>query len=171
MNKNQSVKFQIVHEDALPGDYGSWEDACPYVHLADPTYCLGHMIDAHEIVITESSIKVVLDYPLTRPFLFELHEVDYRSARPTWMPESYAGFTRSQLAKAISCTYQLVYNEEDRTSTELAQQLRGRYLNTSRGVTDGTYKIWGHELHDLDLIEVWRPLSSGTGYWFLEVDS
>ena len=100
-------------------------------------------MDARELVIAEPSIKVVFEYTLRHPHLFELAEVDYRYARPEHMTLK-PGWTRAQLVTAVSRTYMEIYNEEDRTSTTVVEWLTGRYLNHSRSRTDGRYGLWGH---------------------------
>ena len=112
------------------------------------------MVDAEEVVVPHTNIRVAVSYPLREKHVFSLSSDDA------------AGFRRCELALKISLFYQRIYDEEDRSSSEPPSLVPG-LLNRAR--TQGTYGIWGHVLGDLVLVGViYEPDSD---VWRLQVDS
>ncbi|KAK9829649.1 hypothetical protein WJX72_007101 [[Myrmecia] bisecta] len=136
------IKFEVIDPDAAPGDYASKEDPSPYTYLADPTRDIQNLKDADEVVIQESSIRVVVDYPLSGEFVFQVVP-----------PDGLQYFTRATLAIAIAMLYQKLYEEEDQTSPKVAGVIPGVY---NRECSAGKYGIWGHGLGDLSLQGVYK---------------
>ncbi|GAQ83208.1 hypothetical protein KFL_001390260 [Klebsormidium nitens] len=101
------IKFQVVRPNEP-------DETSPYISLADPTNDIANLRDAEEVVINESSIRVIADYPLKDEFEFEVKPFD-----------GAQHFTRAALAHAISALYQRIYTEEDRTSPEVAGHVPG----------------------------------------------
>lgn len=152
VQSRRRVTFGVMDFDAIPGDFGSSEAPWPFISLSDPTECIAHMVGANDVVLKESSIKIVVEFPLRTPQLFEI--------------ESIGGFTRAKLAKEISSIYQNIYNEEDRTSPQIAHYTHG----FARSRTSGKYGIYGYWLQSLDLSEMWQSAHALPGsYWYLDI--
>jgi len=125
------------------------------VPLADPDEALQFMQHADEIVIHAPTIQLVVDYPLSHAFVFQLtapHAV---------------GFTRRQLVKQIAALYARIYREEEESATRPMTDLSAiGWLN--RGRSFGRYGISMHDLDDLLLHSVIRRAD---GKYELGIDS
>lgn len=97
--------------------------------------------DADEVIFTED-IKVIIDYPLTRKFVFDICTIDGK-------------ITRKYLAQSIVDTYRNIYREKEESTAIPILDLddRIKYQNglINRNRTDGKYGIWGHDIDDLYL--------------------
>lgn len=111
----------------------------PWASLANPEEDLPQLVSKDMVVIYDTVVTVVIDYPLTNPYEFKLISPD--------------GFTRGQLLTEISKQYKFVYAEEEKTATVKTLPVEQRQI-LNRNTTDGKYGIWGHDLNDLDLSEV-----------------
>lgn len=139
------IYFDVMDPAAFAGEYD-------YIHLADPSKEIQNMKNADEIVISDTHIRIEVDYPLSRRFEFNLCAPDSR------------GWSRARIVKAISVMFQTIYNVEDRTSENIAEYLPGLRRNRTRGL----FGINGYVLEDLILLCV-RKKSSGL--YDLYVDS
>jgi hypothetical protein len=148
-----------VDADAQGGAAGSDEASAddgrpsPYISLYDGSDDIHHMKHGDEIVIPQSSITLIVKYPMTRPHEFVL------------TAPSSAGFTRGELARQICLLYQRIYREENKTTLAPPAMIPG-LLN--RGPTSGRYGIRMHELGDLLLHTVSQR---GDGKFTLGIDS
>lgn len=111
----------------------------PWASLANPEEDLPQLVSKDMVVIYDTVVTVVIDYPLTNPYEFRLISPD--------------GFTRGQLLTEISNQYKFVYTEEEKTATVKTLPVEQREI-LNRNTTNGKYGIWGHDLTDLDLSEI-----------------
>ncbi|HMV10956.1 MAG TPA: hypothetical protein PKL56_01860 [Cyclobacteriaceae bacterium] len=111
----------------------------PWANLANPEEDLPQLVSKDMVVIYDTVVTVVIDYPLTNPYEFRLISPD--------------GFTCGKLLTAISKQYKFVYAEEEKTATIKTLPVEQREI-LNRNTTNGKYGIWGHDLTDLDLSEV-----------------
>lgn len=111
----------------------------PWASLENPEADIPNLIDKDEIVIRQTSIKIIIDYPLTNQYEFIL--------------SSRAGFTRSQLLSEISKHYYKIFEEEEQTATVKTIPLDKRAI-LNRNLTNGKYGVWGHDIADLDLSSI-----------------
>ena len=109
----------------------------PWANIEDPEKDLPNLLDKDDVVIEESPVKIIIDYPVTNPYEFTL--------------ESTKGFTRKQLLEEISRHYFRMYEEEEQSATIKTIPLDKRTKMVNRNQTDGKYGIWGHDIRDLDL--------------------
>jgi hypothetical protein len=93
------------------------------------------LLPPSEIVIASPIINIVIDYPVT-------NSAEYKHENP-------GGFTRKLLAELIAGDYQLMYDEEEKTTVIQPGTLAPFLIN--RNQTDGRYGIWGHDIGDLIL--------------------
>lgn len=96
--------------------------------------------DPDTIVIKDTTIKIVFDYPLKQAFVFEFIAADSQ------------GFTRKKLIDTIIKTYYEIYDEEKRTTNVKVDSMEERMAKSfliNRNKTNGTYGIWGHDIDDL----------------------
>ena len=116
----------------------------PWVDIKNNSTGKQDIIDATEVVIKEHKITVQIDYPLNKPYSFELSSAN--------------GFTRAQLIQAIIDNYNKIYQEEEATAIVKTVPLKERKGMSNRNETNGKYGIWGHDIDDLSLseIEVYR---------------
>jgi hypothetical protein len=105
--------------------------------LENPEMDLANLVKKDEIVLNESEIKIIIDYPLTNQYEFIL--------------KSDKGFTRGQLLTEISNHYSLLYQEEEVSSTIKTIPVDKRAKMYNRNETNGKYGIWGHDMADLVL--------------------
>jgi hypothetical protein len=176
-NKRIQVEFEIVHpkehdSNASAAAEGSSADASgqgeaagsdeaaaddgrpsPYISLYDGSDDIRHMKHAEAIVIPQSSITMVVTYPMERPHEFVL------------TAPSSTGFTRGELARQICLLYRRIYREENETTSAPPPMIPG-LLN--RGPTSGRYGIRMHYLSDLLLHTVSQR---GDGKFTLGIDS
>ncbi len=119
-----------------------------------------NIIDGDAIVLSNMSVKLLIDYPLKKPATFELKTFNSK------------GFSRKELTAQICAKYHEIYDIEEQTAntkTVPSDKREGLY---NRNETDGKYGIWGHDIADLYLtgIEIHRT-KNGETILSLEVDS
>ena len=112
----------------------------PWVRIDSPQLELDSLIGKDEVVLEASTVTIVLDYPLTFPHYFTI--------------AADKGFTRAELLKAISDEYQRIYREEESTATTKTVPLEHRKVY-NRNETNGKYGIWGHDIGDLALDDIY----------------
>jgi hypothetical protein len=112
----------------------------PWASIEKPLEDIPNLVDKDVIVINQTSISVIIDYPLTNQYEFTM--------------TSEKGFSRSQLLTEISNRYYKIYEEEEESATIKTIPVNKRTTMYNRNQTNGKYGIWGHDLGDLDLISV-----------------
>ena len=112
----------------------------PWASIEKIQQDLPNLIDKDEIVIKQTSIEVIIDYPLSNQYEFSL--------------TSQSGFTRSQLLTEISKHYYKIYEEEEKTATIKTIPIEKRTTMYNRNQTNGKYGIWGHDIADLVLADI-----------------
>jgi hypothetical protein len=130
----------------------------PYIEIGKSEKEISNLIGRNEIVIKETEIEVILDYPLDNPFVGVLRAKE--------------GFTREMLIQEISSRYRAIYEEEERTATIKTIPMDKRTEMYNRNQTDGKYGIWGHDIADLVVADilVYRSLN-GRIILVLEMES
>lgn len=117
----------------------------PWISIENPEAEISQLIEAESIIVPDSEITLLIDYPLNKPAEFVLKSAG-------------KGFTKKQLILEISKKYHEIYKEEESTAVTktLPMEKRGSLIN--RNETDGKYGVWGHDIGDLDLsaIDVYR---------------
>ena len=112
----------------------------PWASIEKPMDDIPNLYNNDEIVIRETSIKIILDYPVTNQYEFTLI--------------SEKGFTRQQLLLEISNHYFKLYEEEEKSATIKTVPIEKRTTMYNRNQTNGKFGIWGHDIADLDLSEI-----------------
>ncbi|MEO5942803.1 MAG: hypothetical protein ABIP30_15525 [Ferruginibacter sp.] len=112
----------------------------PWASLEKPKQDIPNLYNKDEIVIKDTVIKIIIDYPLTNQYEFSLTSTN--------------GFTRQQLLLEISNHYFELYDEEEKTATIKTIPIAKRKTMYNRNQTDGKYGIWGHDIADLVLDEI-----------------
>lgn len=112
----------------------------PWASIEKPKDDISNLYDKDEVVIKETSIKIILDYPVTTKYEFTLL--------------SDKGFTRQQLLLEISHHYYKLYEEEEKSATIKTIPIEKRTTMYNRNQTNGKYGIWGHDIADLVLSEI-----------------
>ncbi len=97
------------------------------------------LVGKNDIVITQDTITLLIDYPLTRETRLKLNSKD--------------GFTRAELLQTISQAYYRLFDEEEATATIKTIPAKQRTDVYNRNQTNGKYGIWGHDIVDLVLVE------------------
>jgi len=97
-------------------------------------------------VIEDSDIFIEYSYPIRHPYTLSYH--------------SRGGFCREQLIHIITSQYKQMYAEEEKTVRHkpvIPMDQRGllTYNIMNRNETDGKYGIWGHDLEDLWLVDIY----------------
>mmetsp|Transcript_4599 Transcript_4599/g.7056 ORF Transcript_4599/g.7056 Transcript_4599/m.7056 type:complete len:181 (+) Transcript_4599:1-543(+) len=108
-----------------------------------------------EIVILESKITLVIDYPVRVEAIFSLHS------------NGNNGFSRLELANKVAECHRTMYREEHESMTVPAHTAQDVLQN--RRKTNGKYGIWGHDIEDLLLRGV--SFDELNGVWLAECDS
>jgi hypothetical protein len=121
----------------------------PWASIESPENDIPNLIDKDQVVITQASIKVIIDYPLTTQYEFAL--------------TSDKGFTRAQLLSEISRHYYKIFDEEEDSATIKTIPPDKRTTMYNRNETNGKYGIWGHDIEDLVLssISVYKATDGG----------
>lgn len=111
--ENQSTTFDydslgelisIVRFDVKTNNRKDYEDGkVPWIRINSPQVDIKNLIGKDEVVIHETKVTVIIDYPLSTNYKFELF--------------SKKGFTREQLIKETSNHYYRLYDEEEKTAT------------------------------------------------------
>jgi len=112
----------------------------PYIQIEKPKEEISKLIGRNEIVINDTEVDLIIDYPLDIPFIGIL--------------KSEKGFTRGMLIQEISNRYREIYNEEENTATIKTIPIDKRTEMYNRNQTDGKYGIWGHDIADLVLADI-----------------
>ena len=117
----------------------------PWISIEKPEEEINRLIDADKVVITNSEITLIIDYPLNKPA-----EIVLKSPGK--------GFTKKQLVLEISKKYHEIYEAEESSAKTKTIPVEKRKGLINRNETDGKYGIWGHDIGDLDLssIEVYK---------------
>lgn len=145
-NKASQVKTNYIGElkktitfevKADPKDYEGGIQ--PWASVKNPKTDLPNLIKKDEIVISEKDVTIIIDYPLTNKYQFDLN--------------SENGFTREILLTEISKHYFKLYDEEEKTATIKTIPMEKRTMY-NRNETNGKYGIWGHDIGDLVLTEI-----------------
>ena len=144
---NSKIRFDVKTDNLE--DYKN--EKIPWIRIDSPQIDIKNLIEKDEIVIPETRITVIIDYPLSTNYKFELISED--------------GFTRAQLIKEISKHYYQLYDEEEKTATIKTVPLKERKIY-NRNQTNGKYGIWGHDIGDLVLDEI-HVYKNETGEVFL----
>ena len=131
-----TITFKVKTDDKK--DYK--DGFIPSVSLEKPKQDIPNLFNKDEIVIKDTVIKIIIDYPLTNQFEFSL--------------TSAKGFTRQQLLLEISNHYYKLYVEEEKTATIKTVPIAKRTTMYNRNQTNGKYGIWGHDIADLFLDEI-----------------
>lgn len=122
-------------------DTALFEDGIiPWVNIEKPQEEIPNLVGKDEIVIKQTDINVMIDYPLTHPYGFSLTSKD--------------GFSRKELLTEISKHYFNVYAEEEKTATIKTIPIDKRTKLINRNKTNGKFGIWGHDIADLILTEI-----------------
>lgn len=132
----KTISFNVKTDDTKDFEDG----VIHWANIENPEKDIPYLIDKDKVVITESRIKIVIDYPLTNEYKFVL--------------ESKNGFTRQQLLKEISKSYYKIFEEEENTATIKTIPAAKRTKTYNRNQTNGKYGIWGHDIADLVLANI-----------------
>jgi hypothetical protein len=127
-----TIKFEIKTNNFKDYENGK----IPWIRIDSPQLNLKDLIRKDEIVIPESRITIIIDYPLTTNYKFDL--------------VSEKGFSRTQLINEISNHYYQLYIDEEKTATIKTIPMQKRKI-FNRNQTNGKYGIWGHDIGDLIL--------------------
>lgn len=135
--------FQVKTDDLK--DYE--EGFILWIQLEHPQKELNRLIGRDEVVLQDTAITIIIDYPLNNECRFKL--------------TSKHGFTRAQLAKAISNQYHQIFKDEEATATIKTIPVEQRKKVANRNQTNGKYGIWGHDMANLVLagIRVYKALN------------
>jgi hypothetical protein len=147
------IRFDVKTNNLI--DYENGKK--PSIRIDSPQIDMKNLIGKDEIVIPETKLTVIIDYPLSTSYKFELI--------------SNGGFTRAQLITEISKHYYQLYDEEEKTATIKTVPLKDRKI-FNRNRTNGKYGIWGHDLGDLvlDAIDVHKTVT-GEVFLILQLES
>ncbi len=129
----------------------------PWISIKSPTPEIKRLVGAQQKVITQSTVYLVIDYPVSTKATFKL--------------TSKQGFTRAKLALLISQKYHQMFTVEESTATVKTIPLKQRKGLINRNKTNGKYGIWGHDIGDLVLTDLDVVLKGGRLYLHLGVDS
>lgn len=113
----------------------------PWINIDNPNTELNNLVDADKIILPFSTAKIIIDYPLSVPVIFEIRT-------------SEKGFSRKQLILEISAKYQDIYKLEEKTAKTKTIPVDKREGLINRNSTDGKFGVWGHDIADLDLSEI-----------------
>lgn len=133
----KEISFETITHD--PFEIEIFEDSIiPWISIENPAPLLDSLVAKDEIVLNQTNVILVIDYPLESPI-----EIDLTS-------DSNEGFSRKELITKISIEYHRIYSEEEESSTVEVTPMEEREI-MNRNTTNGKYGIWGHDLADLDL--------------------
>jgi len=127
------IDFNVYKADSENGDTAS-------ISIANPEKDLPQLQNPQEIVITQHTVTIIIDYPLTNEYKFNL--------------SSDTGFTRVHLLNEINKAYRKIYAEEEASATIKTIPLEKRKTLINRNDTNGKYGIWGHDIEDLMLTRI-----------------
>lgn len=109
----------------------------PWINIENAKSQINQLINPNEILIEQTSAKLIIDYPLNNPAIIEINNPN--------------GFSRKDLILLISEKYKDIYKEEEASAKTKTIPLQQRTGLINRNQTDGKYGIWGHDLSDLGL--------------------
>ncbi|KAI7838032.1 hypothetical protein COHA_008213 [Chlorella ohadii] len=112
------------------------------------------LVQPDEVVIHESSIQVLIDYPLRRSTVVTLHG------------DVPSGFIRRHLLESLQAEYSRIYADEEAASP--VPNRSGRVL-FNRPNTSGPWGIWGHDQSNLQLCSMTKLEREGV--WVLSIGS
>lgn len=127
------IDFNVYKADSESDDTSS-------ISIANPEKDLPQLQNPQEIVITQHTVTIIIDYPLTNEYKFNL--------------SSDTGFTRVHLLNEINKAYRKIYAEEEASATIKTIPLEKRKTLINRNDTNGKYGIWGHDIEDLMLARI-----------------
>lgn len=128
-----SIELKLNPEEQKK--YGN--ELIPWISIEKATSQITQLINPDEILIKETSARLIIDYPLNNPAIIEIKNPN--------------GFTRKDLILIISEKYKEIYQEEETTAKTKTIPLEQRTGLINRNQTDGKYGIWGHDISDLGL--------------------
>jgi hypothetical protein len=131
-----TIEFKVKTENKK--DYT--DGFIPWASLENPKQDIPNLVEKEKIVIKQSLIKIIIDYPLTSQYEFTL--------------TSNEGFSREQLLLEISNHYYKVFEEEENSATIKTTPIDKRTTMYNRNQTNGKYGIWGHDIADLVLSSI-----------------
>ena len=131
-----TIEFGVRTDNTIDFEDG----VIPWASLQKAETDLVNLVDGDELVIRQTSIRIIIDYPLTNQYEFTL--------------TSDKGFTRTQLLSEISKHYYKIFDEEEESATIKTIPPDKRTLMANRNETNGKYGIWGHDIADLDLSSI-----------------
>ena len=147
-----TIDFNVMTYDSIIKK----EEVISIIELDSPD--IRHLIGKDDIVLKESQVTLIIDYPMDHPDFSEL--------------VSGKGFTRQGLVAAIAKRYQEIYEEEERTSDIKTIPSEKRTGMVNRNETNGKYHIWGHDISDLVLTSIWvYKNDKGQIFLSLQIDS
>src|SRR5437016_4467638 len=129
-----------TYKDGKCSENGKIQDRIPRIvecdknEIWDPQ---GSFLKPEEIVITDKSINIEVDYPLDNPVTFSIES------------KNEQGFSRKELVESIAQLYKEIYQDEEKTSINNTIPIEERGTLKNRNKTNGKYKIWGHDIEDL----------------------
>ena len=127
------IDFNVYNANSEDGDTSS-------ISIANPEKDLLHLQNPEEIVISQRAVTIIIDYPLTNEYKFDL--------------SSDTGFTRVHLLNEINKAYRKIYAEEEASATIKTIPIEKRKKLINRNDTNGKYGIWGHDIEDLMLARI-----------------
>jgi len=101
-------------------------------------------------------VTIYVDYPLSKPAHFRVTGARQRA-------------TATQMFGLVSELYTAIYSAEESAVGTEAHGARAGPRCGNRGVTDGPFGVWGHDLCDLRVHTISH--SPGNDVWALGVDS
>lgn len=151
IQKNQIENYDKTYADAgeLIADFSieikpnneqfsnSASELIPWISIEHAANEISRLVNPDEILIKQTSAKLIIDYPLNNPAIIEITNPN--------------GFSRKDLILIISKKYIEIYNEEESSATTKTIPLEQRTGLINRNQTDGKYGIWGHDISDLGL--------------------
>ncbi|WP_177765013.1 hypothetical protein [Flavobacterium sp. I3-2] len=119
-------------------EIANWgNELIPWISIEHAPNEISRLVNPDEILIKQTSAKLIIDYPLNNPAIIEITNVN--------------GFSRKDLILIISKKYIEIYNEEEASAKTKTIPLEQRTGLINRNQTDGKYGIWGHDISDLGL--------------------
>lgn len=97
-----------------------------FIELGEADALLKKMLDKDEVVIKNTTVTLIIDYPLNKPFKLKM--------------SSKKGFTRVILVKTIVDCYKKIYKEEETTATVKTTPPNQRPI-LNRNETNGKYGV------------------------------
>lgn len=128
-----AIDFNIYTPASEDGDTSS-------ISISNPEKDIPQLQNPEEIVISQHTVTIIIDYPLTNEYKFNIN--------------SNTGFTRVHLLKEINKAYRKIYAEEETSATIKTIPVGKRKNLINRNDTNGKYGIWGHDIEDLKLAHI-----------------